>query len=800
MAHAPASVSDIGQFLAQMLDRWRDDGDEIGLSQAPLRGGVDQITAGARMEHRGVDRAQAPFRRRETRLQQRNHVIGRMFIGRRRQPGDLALQRRERVLKKLRPFRQIGVDGAVALVGFPHGRDRPPDQAERHAGLEKNEARSDADEIGLRRVGQNLLVRDKGLAERDGEGARAFERAKMGTLGDGHARLPAANQRHHGRLSPRHGEHGAENMAVAEVGHPGQFARNDIAALDPFAGQAKSFDPGEGFHRIGQARSAEQATGRHLGKQSRLQRLIVAVVEIPGAGALAPNHERRREAGGSDLCHAVDRVEQSAFARRIGADMGLVEASLAKTPQQRLGIQPIAVDLADNWVQVARHQRPQPGPVPDVLRCLFGKGHESAPSADEADLDRYGPDERVGDGRPFESVRHQRVEALARRVCVEAHLGAHMGEADRLGFRKVARAPDGRDVDVALQLELERRNGDSLRDGVGVDADRQAGAERRQRGLGGIRRRVVAQQRRRLVDDIGGQVADVVGVAEAAFRDRAALDSLDDLGIGLAGGGKAGEALLVDRGEAAGQSRLQFGHGVFSLSESEETNRKVCLQRAGRRRVRDAVKKLDIQLDIQLDMQLDKTLDKRPENKPAERILDAAARLFCREGIHATGIDRILHEAGAAKMTLYNQFGSKEQLVQVVLRRESAAWRAWFSGALAEAGRTPREKLEAVFVVLRQWFERGDYLGCSIMNAIAEYPKGDPTIRALAGEHKAGVAAILRELIDQAGCERPDELLAELFVLVDGAIIAALISGDARAANAAGRLGRLTIAAHLPAK
>jgi hypothetical protein len=85
------------------------------------------------------------------------------------------------------------------------------------------------------------------------------------------------------------------------------------------------------------------------------------------------------------------------------------------------------------------------------------------------------------------------------------------------------------------------------------------------------------------------------------------------------------------------------------------------------------------------------------------------------------------------------------------------------------------------------------------MNAIAEYPKGDPTIRALAVEHNAGVAAILREAISEAGCARPEELLAELFVLVDGAIIASLISGDARAADAAGRLGRLTVAAHLPA-
>ena len=47
---------------------------------------------------------------------------------------------------------------------------------------------------------------------------------------------------------------------------------------------------------------------------------------------------------------------------------------------------------------------------------------------------------------------------------------------------------------------------------------------------------------------------------------------------------------------------------------------------------------------------------------PDERILEVARELFCRDGIHATGIDRILTEAGASKMTLYSRFGSKEAL------------------------------------------------------------------------------------------------------------------------------------------
>ncbi|MGE5477964.1 MAG: TetR/AcrR family transcriptional regulator [Bacteroidales bacterium] len=185
------------------------------------------------------------------------------------------------------------------------------------------------------------------------------------------------------------------------------------------------------------------------------------------------------------------------------------------------------------------------------------------------------------------------------------------------------------------------------------------------------------------------------------------------------------------------------------------------------------------------------------EQRPGERIIAAARQLFCRDGIHATGIDRILAAAGTAKMTLYNQFGSKEALVEAVLRRESEEWRSWLRAALRAAGDTPRAQLENLFVVLRQWFESEDYSGCALMNAVAEYPKGDPRIRALALEHKAGVGAILTELIAEAGCARPAELLNEMAILLDGAIIAALIAGDPAAADAAGRIARTVIASHL---
>ena len=38
------------------------------------------------------------------------------------------------------------------------------------------------------------------------------------------------------------------------------------------------------------------------------------------------------------------------------------------------------------------------------------------------------------------------------------------------------------------------------------------------------------------------------------------------------------------------------------------------------------------------------------------RLLSAATRLFCKNGINATGIDAIINEAGTAKTTLYKLF------------------------------------------------------------------------------------------------------------------------------------------------
>jgi AcrR family transcriptional regulator len=163
---------------------------------------------------------------------------------------------------------------------------------------------------------------------------------------------------------------------------------------------------------------------------------------------------------------------------------------------------------------------------------------------------------------------------------------------------------------------------------------------------------------------------------------------------------------------------------------------------------------------------------------PSERIVEVARELFCRDGIHATGIDRVLAAAGVSKMTLYARFGSKDALLAEVLRREGAAQRTALAGGLDAAGPDPAAQLAHAVGALRPWFEGGHYYGCAFMNAAAEHTKGQPTLRALAAEHHSAVLADLRARAGRAGYLEPAMLARQVLLVLDGAIAALMVGGD----------------------
>src|SRR5260221_597681 len=66
------------------------------------------------------------------------------------------------------------------------------------------------------------------------------------------------------------------------------------------------------------------------------------------------------------------------------------------------------------------------------------------------------------------------------------------------------------------------------------------------------------------------------------------------------------------------------------------------------------------------------------EKSARQRILETATDLFYREGIRAVGIDTIIARSGVAKMSLYRNFASKDDLVVAFLEyRDGIYWQWW---------------------------------------------------------------------------------------------------------------------------
>ena len=165
-----------------------------------------------------------------------------------------------------------------------------------------------------------------------------------------------------------------------------------------------------------------------------------------------------------------------------------------------------------------------------------------------------------------------------------------------------------------------------------------------------------------------------------------------------------------------------------------------------------------------------------------DHLVDTALELFYRDGFHATGIDKILAEAGVAKMTLYNHFKSKDELILAALRRRDENFRNWFMRAVERRGTTPRERLLALFDVLDEWFRGPGFSGCMFINASAEFSRCEHPIHAASAEHKRLILDYVRKLTEAAGAGKPDELAQGLMLLIEGAIVLAHVMGERNAA------------------
>jgi AcrR family transcriptional regulator len=148
-----------------------------------------------------------------------------------------------------------------------------------------------------------------------------------------------------------------------------------------------------------------------------------------------------------------------------------------------------------------------------------------------------------------------------------------------------------------------------------------------------------------------------------------------------------------------------------------------------------------------------------------EKILSAAGSLFYREGIHATGVERIAQEAGVSKRTMYQHFPSKTQLVEEYLRGIHDTGGMPNEKALDTVGATPRNRLLAIF----DGSPTNRFRGCPFHNAAVEAADHMPGVHDVVHEHKLQFIASLIDVAGEAGAKDPYQLGHQLAVLFEGA-------------------------------
>lgn len=149
-----------------------------------------------------------------------------------------------------------------------------------------------------------------------------------------------------------------------------------------------------------------------------------------------------------------------------------------------------------------------------------------------------------------------------------------------------------------------------------------------------------------------------------------------------------------------------------------------------------------------------------------QRILAAAVKLFYRDGINATGVERLATEATVSKRTLYQHFPSKEAVVEEYLRVIQQHVGDPLQPRPEDLRRTPRARILALFETPSP---TGQMRGCPFHNAAVEAAETWPEIQEIVHEHKRNYINGVARLAKEAGADNPKLLANQLAVLFEGA-------------------------------
>jgi len=168
-------------------------------------------------------------------------------------------------------------------------------------------------------------------------------------------------------------------------------------------------------------------------------------------------------------------------------------------------------------------------------------------------------------------------------------------------------------------------------------------------------------------------------------------------------------------------------------------------------------------------------------NSVKQKILNSAAELFYNDGIISTGINAITEKAGVAKMSLYNNFSTKSELITSYIYQRHQEWLELYKKRLVKTN-TPVGAILAVFDAYQDHaefaYEKG-FRGCGLLNAAAEFATHSPprlAVKMHKDEVEEIIATHLSKIITQPN--KIKELALMLSFLLEGSIVRAGLEGS----------------------
>ena len=185
-----------------------------------------------------------------------------------------------------------------------------------------------------------------------------------------------------------------------------------------------------------------------------------------------------------------------------------------------------------------------------------------------------------------------------------------------------------------------------------------------------------------------------------------------------------------------------------------------------------------------------------PRVSARERLLAAADELFYENGINTVGIDRVIERAGVAKASLYDCFGSKDELVRSYLQARNEARRTRINERLSQY-HTPEEKILSIFDLLGELAVQPGFRGCAFVRAGADAGSSD-NVKTVCEESRAFILGKFTDLAREAGASEPELLGKQLVLLYDGASIAAHLDHNRNAVSTARTLAAQMLSGGAP--